>query len=99
MAGAGGVLLELAKDGAFCAPPVSREKARDLLARTRAGTILKGYRGSGALDTEAVVSALIGLGRLATDLPDIVESVDVNPFMALSQGGMALDALVVLRRR
>ena len=31
MAGAGGVLLELMKDVAFCAPPVSRDKALDLL--------------------------------------------------------------------
>ena len=39
MAGAGGVLLELMKDVAFCAPPVSREKALDLLARTQAGRL------------------------------------------------------------
>jgi len=71
----------------------------DMLAHTRAGTLLKGYRGSDPLDADAVVDALVGLGRLATDLPDIVESVDVNPFVALPQGGMALDALIVLRRR
>jgi acetyltransferase len=99
MAGAGGVLLELTKDVAFCAPPVSREKARDMLARTRIGTLLKGYRGSAALDADAVVDALVGLGRMAADMADIIESVDVNPFVALPQGGLALDALVVLRQR
>jgi hypothetical protein len=99
MAGSGGVLLELTKDVAFCAPPVSREKARDLLARTRVGRLLAGYRGAERLDADAVADALIALGRMAVDLPDIVESVDVNPFVALPQGGMALDALVVLRRR
>jgi hypothetical protein len=47
------------------------------------------------------VAALVGLGNLALDLKDIVESIDVNPFVALArgQGGLALDALVVLRRR
>ncbi len=40
MAGAGGVLLELMKDVAFCAPPVSRAKALDLLARTQAGQLI-----------------------------------------------------------
>jgi acyl-CoA synthetase (NDP forming) len=99
MAGAGGVLLELTKDVAFCAPPVSREKARDMLARTRIGTLLKGYRGSAALDADAVADALVGLGRMAADMADIIESVDVNPFVALPQGGLALDALVVLRQR
>jgi len=106
MAGAGGVLLELVKDVAFCAPPVSREKARDMLRRTRAWRLIEGYRGSAPRDVEAVVDALVGLGRLATDLPDAIESVDINPFVALPKGhasakagGVALDALVVLRRR
>jgi acetyltransferase len=101
MAGAGGVLLELTKDVAFCAPPVSTAKARDMLARTRAGRLLQGYRGGPALDLDAVANALVGLGRLATDLEDVIESVDINPFVALpqGQGGMALDGLIVLRRR
>jgi acetyltransferase len=101
MAGAGGVLLELTKDVAFAAPPVSREKALHVLARTRAGKLLEGYRGGPALDRDAVADALVALGRVAEDLQDVIESVDINPFIALpqGQGGMALDALIVLRRR
>ena len=37
------------------------------------------------------------LGRLAVDLGDIIEAVDINPFVVLPRGGMALDALVILR--
>jgi acetate---CoA ligase (ADP-forming) len=99
MAGAGGVLLELMKDVAFCAPPVSRDKAHDLLDRTQAGRLLAGYRGAAPRDSEAVIDALVGLGRLAVDLSDVIESVDINPFVALPQGGVALDALIVLQRR
>jgi acyl-CoA synthetase (NDP forming) len=101
MAGSGGILLELIADVAFCVPPISPDKARDMIARTRAGKLLNGYRGSGPLDSEAVVAALVGLGDLAADLEDVVEAVDINPFVALprGQGGLALDALVVLRRR
>jgi acyl-CoA synthetase (NDP forming) len=101
MAGSGGILLELVRDVAFCMPPVSPEKARDMIARTRAGALLDGYRGGGALDSEAVVAALVSLGDLAVDLGDVLESVDINPFVALlpGQGGLALDALVVMRRR
>jgi acyl-CoA synthetase (NDP forming) len=99
MAGAGGVLLELMKDVAFCAPPVSHDKALDLLDRTQAGQLIRGYRGSAPRDGDAVVNALIGLGRLATDLEDVIESVDINPFVALPQGGLALDAWIVLKRR
>ncbi len=99
MVGAGGVLLELTRDVAFCAPPVGRDKASDMLRRTRAGKLLQGYRGGPPLDADAVADALTALGRLAIDLEDVVESVDINPFVALPQGGMALDALIVLRKR
>jgi acetate---CoA ligase (ADP-forming) len=97
MAGSGGVLLELTRDVAFCAPPISCEKALDLLERTHAARLMRGYRGGPALDSNAAVEALIGLGRLAVDLGDVIEAVDVNPFVVLPQGGLALDALVVLR--
>jgi acetate---CoA ligase (ADP-forming) len=97
MAGSGGVLLELTKDVAFCAPPISREKALDVLERTRAAQLMRGYRGGPALDMAAATDALMALGRLAVDLGDVIEAVDINPFMVLRKGGMALDALVVLR--
>ena len=96
MAGSGGVLLELVKDVAFCAPPVNRDKARDLLERLRGGKLLRGYRGAPALDAEAAVDALAGARPSCADLEDILQSVDINPFVVLPQGGMALDALIVL---
>ena len=46
-----------------------------------------------------VVDALVALGRLAAELEDVVQSVDINPFVALPQGGLALDALIVLQRQ
>jgi hypothetical protein len=70
-----------------------------MLAQTRAARLMHGYRGDPALDVEAVVRALVALGRLAVDLSDIVDSVDVNPFLAMPQGAMALDGLIVLQQR
>ncbi len=97
MAGSGGVLLELFKDVAFAAPPITREKARDMIARTKAAQLIAGYRGAGKLDVDAMADALVGLGRLAVDLAEVVESVDVNPFLLRKKGGVALDGLVVAR--
>jgi acyl-CoA synthetase (NDP forming) len=100
MAGAGGVLLELARDVAFASPPIDAEKARALIAATRVSRLLAGYRGAPPCDLDSVIAAIAALGRIALDLGDMVQSVDVNPFVALAegQGGLALDALVVLKR-
>jgi acetate---CoA ligase (ADP-forming) len=97
MAGSGGVLLELTKDVAFAAPPLSRDKARAMVARTQAAQLMSGYRGTAVLDAEAVVDALVALGRVAEDLADVVQSIDINPFVVLPRGGFALDALFVPR--
>lgn len=99
MAGSGGVLSELDSDVAFAAPPVSPDKARDMLSRIRVWRLLMGYRGANPCDVEAVVRGLVALGRIAADLGDAIESVDINPFVALvhGQGATALNALVVLK--
>ena len=99
MFGTGGVHLELHKDVSFGAVPLSAWQAKAMIERTVAGRLLKGYRGAPPGDDEAVLAALIALGRLAHDLGDQVESIDINPLVALpaGEGAIALDALVVLR--
>jgi acetyltransferase len=99
MFGSGGVNLELHKDVAFGAVPLPLWQAKAMIERTTAGKLLKGYRGMPAGDEGSVLAALMALGRLANDLGDQVESIDINPVVALpdGQGAVALDALVVLR--
>jgi acetyltransferase len=96
MVGGGGVLLELARDVAFGAPPITPAKAKDMLGQTRVSRIIEGYRGGRRFDSAAVVDALVGLGRIAEDFGDILESVDINPFLVMEEGAVMLDALVVL---
>ena len=91
------MLLELTKDVAFAAPPITRDKARAMIERTHAMRLMRGYRSSPVLDADAMVEALIALGRIAEDLADVVQSIDINPFVVLPRGGFALDALVVPR--
>ena len=48
-------------------------------------------------DIDALCDALVNLGRLARELGDVIEAVDINPLLVREQGVVALDALVVLR--
>jgi acetyltransferase len=97
MVGSGGVLLELVRDVAFGPPLLDRAMAEAMIGETRVGRLLDGYRGGAVYDRNALVDALVAMGRIAHDLGDAVRSIDVNPFVVLpaGQGGFALDALVV----
>lgn len=100
MFGLGGVWLELIKDVSFCSLGLSRERADRMINETRAGRVIDGYRGTGPFDRESVIDALVAVGQLAADNADTIESLDINPFVALSpgKGAYALDALMVLSR-
>lgn len=99
MVGMGGIWLELFKDVAFAPPGLGEERARQTIAATRAATVLAGFRGAPARDVPALSRAMVAIGRLACELGDVIEAVDVNPLLVLSgeEGAVALDGLVVLR--
>ena len=97
MFGSGGVALELYRDVVFAAPTLDEASANALIDRTAAAQLINGYRGAPALERGAVVRALIGVSRLAIDLDENLDSIDVNPFVLCRRGGVALDALVVLK--
>jgi acetyltransferase len=96
MFGSGGVALELYRDVAFAAPTLDETSAGALIDRTNAARLIAGYRGAPALDRAAVIRALIAVSRLACDLGDGFDSIDVNPFVLRRRDGIALDGLVVL---
>ena len=99
MFGGGGTALELYGDVAFAAPGADAAWAARLINQTKAASLLDGWRRTPAHDRAAVEAALIAVGRIARDLGDVIEALDVNPFIARrdGEGGAALDALVVLR--
>ncbi|MEO1102361.1 MAG: bifunctional acetate--CoA ligase family protein/GNAT family N-acetyltransferase [Pseudomonadota bacterium] len=94
--GSGGTAVEVVADKALALPPLDRTIAADLIAQTRIGALLKGYRDRPAADLAAVQSALIALAHLAADFPQIAE-LDINPLLADSDGVVALDARVAVR--
>jgi hypothetical protein len=97
MFGLGGIGVDLHGDVAFSHPMLDEAEANKLIDRTKAAKLIDGYRGQRGYDRAAVARALVALGALARDLGDVIEAVDVNPFVALPEGGYALDGLVVVR--
>jgi len=94
--GQGGVAVEIIRDQAMALPPLNQALASDLIARTRVSRLLQSYRGRPAADVASIEHALIALGELAADFPEIVE-LDINPLWADQNGVLALDARVRLR--
>lgn len=91
--GAGGVAAEVFRDTAVALPPLDSGLAADLIGRTRAGTLLAGFRSVPPADTAAVGAALIALSHLVEDFP-CLRSLDVNPLIADAEGVLALDARI-----
>ncbi len=98
MFGSGGVEVEGLKDVAFALAPLARADAHDLLNETWAGRKLTGYRNLPPADRAAVVEALLRLGQLAADFPQLAE-IEINPLRVLpeGQGAVALDVRLAVR--
>jgi acetate---CoA ligase (ADP-forming) len=94
--GTGGVDIELMKDVALAGAPLDADEAKALIARTKAGVKIKGYRGKPALHEASAVKALVGLSNLIADAGNRIASIDVNPFLINPRTGVAVDALIVL---
>jgi acetate---CoA ligase (ADP-forming) len=94
--GTGGIDIELMKDVALAGAPIDTAEAKKLIARTKAGVKIKGYRGKPALHEPSAVKALVGLSNLIADGGNRIASIDVNPFLINERTGVAVDALVVL---
>jgi acetate---CoA ligase (ADP-forming) len=84
------------KDVALAGAPLDEAEARALIARTKAGVKIKGYRGKPALHEASVVKALVGLSNLIADAERRIASIDINPFLLNPKTGVAVDALIVL---
>ena len=98
MVGLGGVFVEVLEDVAFRSVPLTRGDALDMLRSLRGARTLDGVRGRGPADVDAVVEALLALGRLATDAGDTLAELDINPLVvhAAGRGATVIDALVMV---
>jgi acyl-CoA synthetase (NDP forming) len=93
--GSGGIFVEVWKDVRMLMLPTTAEAVEEALLGLRGAALLRGVRGRPGADLAAVVDAALKLGALALDLGDHIAEVDVNPLIALPDGAIVADALIV----
>ncbi len=92
MFGSGGVEVEGLKDVAFALAPLTIQDAEWMLTSTWAGRRLEGFRNLPPADRRAVLQAILRLGQLSADFPQLAE-IEINPLRVFpaAQGAAALD--------
>ncbi len=94
--GPGGKLAELIGDASFRIAPLTDADADELVLSSKAGRLVRGFRGASAADVHALTDLVHRLSRLGEDFPEVAE-LDVNPVLGLPAGCLVLDARVHLR--
>jgi acyl-CoA synthetase (NDP forming) len=97
--GSGGILVEVLHDYRLLLLPTNSGEVREALLGLRGAALLKGVRGRPPADVEAVVETAMRLSALAADLGDLIAEIDINPLMALPDGAIAVDALIIPRHK
>jgi acetate---CoA ligase (ADP-forming) len=91
--GAGGVMVELMHDISFRLAPLSHHDVQQMIEEVKSSKLLTGFRGEPERDVDALENALLRLGRMVDDLPQIAE-LDCNPVFIHSQGATVVDARI-----
>lgn len=95
MFGLGGVFVEVLKDVAFRVAPFGTEEARRMIDEIRGRAVLDGARGAPPADIEALANAISTLSIFAVENSDNIQTIDINPFIVLPKGAVAVDALII----
>jgi acetyltransferase len=95
--GFGGIHVEVLKDIAYRAAPITTEQASEMLNALRGAKLLDGVRGMPSRDKAAVIDLVVNLSWFAHDFRDDVRELDINPLIVFEDGAGAciVDALIV----
>jgi len=97
MFGAGGVAVEVLDDKALQLPPLTPALAENMVKSTRVYRQLKGFRDRKPAHMETIISTLLKVSQLASDVADIAE-LDINPLVVDNLGSIALDARIKIEK-
>ena len=97
--GFGGRRAGLGRTAAFRLLPVTDTEADELIDSAEGvATQLNGFRGSAALDRQALRELMLRFALLLRELPEVVET-DLNPVRCMTSGCVVLDTRMRIERR
>ncbi len=102
--GAGGKFAELFDDSQTMLAPITASQARAALSRLKVDRLLRGFRGSPALDRAALIKTMVNFSRFIAATEGQILEIDLNPVIVLPKMGkksgvVIVDALVVPKSR
>lgn len=97
MFGLGGIYVEVMKDIAFRAFPLSRDEASAMISTIKTYPLLLGVRGENRKDIDAVADAILKVGTALRNFEDITD-IEINPLVAYDhgEGVKAVDVRILL---
>ena len=67
----------------------------EMLNELRMLPVLRGARGAQPADLEAIIDVISRIDSISRALGTRIQSIDINPLIALPNGALAVDALIV----
>ncbi len=97
MFGLGGIYVEVMKDIAFRAFPLSRGEANRMISEIKTYPLLLGVRGEKRKDIDMLADAVLRVGTIIKKFPEISD-IEINPLIAYEygQGVKAVDVRILL---
>ena len=99
LVGAGGILVELAKDAALRMLPVTKSDVAAMIDGLKLNKLLTGYRGKGAADRAALEATALALAQFYLDHRSRIKDIEINPLLVRpdGKGAVAVDVRVIWR--
>ena len=99
MFGLGGIYVEVMKDVAFRAFPLTRNETMEMISQVHSYPLLLGVRGEKRKDIDAVADTIVKIGTILKNCKDITD-IEVNPLVAYPQGEgvIAVDVRILLSK-
>lgn len=94
--GLGGMFVELLHESSARLGPVDQATVKAMLDETRAGQMLRGFRGQGPYDIDAAAAAIAAISRFGAATIDSISALEVNPLIihAAGEGATGVDLLI-----